>query len=253
MTKAMIVPFLLMLAACGAEPSDGGNALARGGNASAGNGVAALDGSNAAPALPTCAFHDTHDWFGGIEGGRLTIQGRVDLQMAGFAPVLTERRSEAPDTIAFDLTLSPAPNAPVTFTSKMSCQSALGTSSSGRPICPSTPPALFTRTSARPSAATASATKCSTAVRSVMSTTRVSHAPPAGASAAAGLRVTTWQITQEVFSKSCVAARSTSRSTSALLPSFTVVGMATGRSACGTIWSAAACTGRFSTMWLTAR
>lgn len=111
-SKTMIVPPLLMLAACGGA-SRVDNATAPLNNV-AESQAAALDGSRAAPALPACAFHDTHDWFGGIENGRLTIQGRVDLQMAGFAPVLTERRSEAPDTIAFDLALSPAPNAPVT-------------------------------------------------------------------------------------------------------------------------------------------
>jgi hypothetical protein len=111
-SKTTIVPLVLMLAGCGGGGR--GDNVAAPANGVAENQAAALDGSRAAPALPACAFHDTHDWFGAIENGRLLIQGRVDLQMAGFAPVLTERRSEAPDTIAFDLALSPAPNAPVT-------------------------------------------------------------------------------------------------------------------------------------------
>src|SRR5512143_142127 len=70
-------------------------------------------------------------------------------------------------------------NAPVTLTSKIFCQSASETSSSGWPTWPSTPPALFTRMSTRPVAANASATNASAALLSLTSTRRAAHAPPA--------------------------------------------------------------------------
>ena len=76
--------------------------------------VAGLDGATVAPALPPCPFERTREWIGAIENGRLNLTGRVDLQMAGFRPTLTERRSSGPDTIVFDLALSPEAGAAVT-------------------------------------------------------------------------------------------------------------------------------------------
>ncbi|GAA4828016.1 hypothetical protein GCM10023232_28100 [Sphingosinicella ginsenosidimutans] len=109
----------LLVAGC----SNGGsaelaNGAAGGNGAPAGNRAAAaaasLDGSTVAPALPPCPFERTREWIGAIENGRLNVTGRVDLQMAGFRPTLTERRASGPGTIAFDLTLSPAAGAAVT-------------------------------------------------------------------------------------------------------------------------------------------
>jgi hypothetical protein len=82
--------------------------------ARAANAAAALDYNNSAPSLPASPIKRTRDWRGAVEQGRLNVTGHVDLQMAGFRPQLTERRSSADDTIAFDLALSPSPNAPVT-------------------------------------------------------------------------------------------------------------------------------------------
>jgi len=80
----------------------------------AASAAAALNGATIAPALPPCPFQATSNWIGSIENGRLNVTGHVDLQMAGFQPTLTERRSSAADTIAFDLALSPVAGAAVT-------------------------------------------------------------------------------------------------------------------------------------------
>lgn len=116
--RGMAAALALVAAGCG----DGRNGQSRGAVAThpqaAGNraaaAVARLDGATVAPALPPCPFETTREWIGAIENGRLNVTGRVDLQMAGFRPTLTERRSSGADTIAFDLTLSPASGAPVT-------------------------------------------------------------------------------------------------------------------------------------------
>ena len=68
--------------------------------------------ASAAPAMPTCPFRETTGWGGAIEGGRLVVNGVVDLQMAGFRPALTER-SVAGGTLALDVALAPEPNAAV--------------------------------------------------------------------------------------------------------------------------------------------
>ena len=72
-------------------------------------------------------------------------------------------------------------NAPLTLTSKMLCHSAGDTSSSGRPVWPSTPPALLTRTSTRPVTADASSTNA-------LDSALVSHVDDARAARAASRR-----------------------------------------------------------------
>ena len=102
----------LSLAACG--PDAGGGE----GDIEIGNSAAAADTANSAAsvggkaALPPCPFRETSEWKGSIEGGRLLVTGIVDLQMAGFKPLLTERPS-APGVLAFDLALAPAAGEPV--------------------------------------------------------------------------------------------------------------------------------------------
>lgn len=56
-------------------------------------------------ALPSCPFNRTSDWHASIENGRILVNGRVDLMMAGFRPTLTPRAQAGPGAIAFDLSL----------------------------------------------------------------------------------------------------------------------------------------------------
>ena len=99
----------LALAGCGGgeeEKAAGANAAATVSN------TAEAAGANGA-AMPACPFRETSEWAGSTEGGRLLVTGRVDLQMAGFRPALTERAGAAPGTLALDLALAPEPTAPV--------------------------------------------------------------------------------------------------------------------------------------------
>ena len=105
----------LCLAAC-----DGGGTAA-GDNETAGNAAAAnttAAGADTAQAdgradLPACPFRRTREWIGSVEGGRVLVNGSVDLQMAGFRPALSERPGAPAGTLALDLALVPEPNAPV--------------------------------------------------------------------------------------------------------------------------------------------
>ena len=100
----------LALAGCGGgeeEKAAGANAAAAAANA------AEPAGADGGAAMPACPFRDTTEWAGSTEGGRLLVTGRVDLQMAGFRPALTERPGAAPGTLALDLALAPEPTAPV--------------------------------------------------------------------------------------------------------------------------------------------
>ena len=104
----------LGLAACGG--GDGGNQAAAGNAASApDNEVASANRQAPAsgPALTACPFRRTHNWIGSVEGGRVLVNGNVDLQMAGFRPALTERAGAASGTLALDLALAPEANAAV--------------------------------------------------------------------------------------------------------------------------------------------
>lgn len=69
--------------------------------------TAAPDAGNQAEkaALPACPFQQTRDWHASIENGRILVNGRVDLLMAGFKPTLAPRENASPGAIAFDLSL----------------------------------------------------------------------------------------------------------------------------------------------------
>ena len=66
----------------------------------------------ASAGLAPCPFKET-SWIGSIEGGRLLVNGTLDLQMAGMKPQITER-STNPPVLALELALVPAANEPVT-------------------------------------------------------------------------------------------------------------------------------------------
>ncbi|HEV2746958.1 MAG TPA: hypothetical protein VGW34_06630 [Allosphingosinicella sp.] len=80
-------------------------AAAAGPGAEAGNSLASGGGQGGLGGLGACPFRETSDWHGSIESGRLLVNGKVDLLMAGFKPTLTRRPSAPPGTIAFDLAL----------------------------------------------------------------------------------------------------------------------------------------------------
>ena len=66
-----------------------------------------------APTMEDCPFRDTSEWVGSVESGRVLVNGRVDLMMAGFRPELTERPGAPAGTLALDLALAPDPQAAV--------------------------------------------------------------------------------------------------------------------------------------------
>jgi hypothetical protein len=80
-----------------AEPAAGNDTAAAAGNATAAAG----------PAFPGCPFRETTNWVGSIEGGKLLVNGNVDLLMGGFKPQLTERAGSAPPVLRLDLALAP--------------------------------------------------------------------------------------------------------------------------------------------------
>jgi hypothetical protein len=67
----------------------------------------------AAPTMEDCPFRDTSEWVGSVEGGRVLVNGRVDLMMAGFRPELSPRPGAPAGTLALDLALAPDPQAAV--------------------------------------------------------------------------------------------------------------------------------------------
>lgn len=66
-----------------------------------------------APTMEDCPFRDTSEWVGSVEGGRVLVNGRVDLMMAGFRPELTKRPGASAGTLALDLALAADPQAAV--------------------------------------------------------------------------------------------------------------------------------------------
>jgi hypothetical protein len=66
-----------------------------------------------APTMEDCPFRDTSEWVGSVESGRVLVNGRVDLMMAGFRPELTKRPGASAGTLALDLALAPDPQAAV--------------------------------------------------------------------------------------------------------------------------------------------
>ena len=103
----------LALAACDTErnkPAADANAAAAAANAAEGAQNAGAERAQ----MPACPFRRTSGWGGSVEGGRVLVNGLVDLQMAGFRPALTERPGASAGTLALDLALAPEPSAPVT-------------------------------------------------------------------------------------------------------------------------------------------
>lgn len=103
---------MLLLASCDAGAPDPAAPEKNGAIPETESAVPANDVVAAGPAMPACPFRETRGWGGAIEGGRLVINGVVDLQMAGFRPALTERGASG-GTLALDLALAPEPNAAV--------------------------------------------------------------------------------------------------------------------------------------------
>lgn len=106
----------LGLAGCGSGGGDeaGTNASANESASGAAAGESAQASPAAAPAgFQGCPFQATTDWIGSWEVGHVRVNGRVDLQMAGFRPALTERADSGGGTLRLDLALVPEPNAAV--------------------------------------------------------------------------------------------------------------------------------------------
>lgn len=111
------IALALALAACNSGTDGGAGAdnaalanQAAAAPAPAGNASAETE---AGPALAACPFRKTRDWKASIMGGNLLVNGKVDLMMAGFKPVLTKREAAAPGAIALDLALVPETGAVV--------------------------------------------------------------------------------------------------------------------------------------------
>lgn len=111
-----VIALALGLAACnsggdgaGAENAALANQAATA-PAAAGNEAAQ---AGAGPTLAACPFRKTRDWKASIMGGNLLVNGKVDLMMAGFKPVLTKREAATPGAIALDLALVPERGAAV--------------------------------------------------------------------------------------------------------------------------------------------
>jgi hypothetical protein len=115
--QVAVIALALGLAAC----NSGGNGGAGADNAALANRAAtapaAADNASAetgaAPGLAACPFRKTRDWKASIMEGNLLVNGKVDLMMAGFKPVLTKRETAAPGVAAFDLALVPETGAVV--------------------------------------------------------------------------------------------------------------------------------------------
>lgn len=60
-----------------------------------------------------CPFSTTRGWYAQIEGGTFSVDGQVDLMMAGYKPALKKRPGAAAGEAAFDLSLEAAPGAAV--------------------------------------------------------------------------------------------------------------------------------------------
>ena len=103
---AMIAALALGLAGCGGADEAATNAS----EAAPANGAVAT--AEAKPELPPCPFQETSDWHASITGGKLLVNGQVDLLMAGFKPTLTPRQGSS-GAFAFDLALVPETGAAV--------------------------------------------------------------------------------------------------------------------------------------------
>ena len=98
----------LMLAACGSGGTESGAA-----DPAANESANATADEQSQPKLAACPFRETRDWQGSVTGGRVLVNGKVDLQMAGFEPALTPRAGGSGGsggTLVLDLTLAPKAN-----------------------------------------------------------------------------------------------------------------------------------------------
>ena len=99
----------MALTACGGAANDPAPDQVEAANSAA---AAKADARDPSDALKGCPFRKTSEWIGSIERGYLRLNGRVDLMMAGFKPVLTLAEGAAGVTRA-DLALVPEPGAVV--------------------------------------------------------------------------------------------------------------------------------------------
>ena len=109
MRFAAITALGLLLAACGTEGTESA-ANDPAANESTNATTAAADEEQSQAKLAACPFRETRDWKGSVTGGRVLVNGKVDLQMAGFEPALTPRAGGSGGTLVLDLTLAPKPN-----------------------------------------------------------------------------------------------------------------------------------------------
>jgi hypothetical protein len=109
---AMMMAAGLGLGACN---SGGGDADGSVSNMAAYNQTAVARAEKPVAKFGACPFGTTSDWHGTVEHGRLLVDGKVDVLMAGMKPQLT-RRASSPGTSAFDLALVSDPTASVTDT-----------------------------------------------------------------------------------------------------------------------------------------
>lgn len=112
---------ILGLAAAGCDSGGGdaaganaaANESAETGSANTTAAETTAETSAGATGLQGCPFRATTDWIGSWEVGHIRVNGRVDLQMAGFRPALNERSDSGGGTLRLDLALAPEPNAAV--------------------------------------------------------------------------------------------------------------------------------------------
>ena len=97
----LVAGLALALGGCGGGKVDGTS-----NEAAADNAIGEItETAEAGPKMPPCPFKKTESWVGSWEGGKLLVNGKVDLMMAGFKPVLTPRNGSSGSTLALDLTL----------------------------------------------------------------------------------------------------------------------------------------------------
>ncbi len=96
----------LLLAGCGSEPQSKESQETKAA-APQKKETAVLGGDG------KCPFTETTGWYAQIESNRFSVDGRVDLLMAGFKPALKKRPSAAAGEIALDLSLEQAPGGAV--------------------------------------------------------------------------------------------------------------------------------------------
>jgi hypothetical protein len=115
MRKMVLVSWGLLLASCGPEPASQQPSAQ---SSQAGPSRSEPGQQNPAGALTSnkggCPFTNTRGWYAQIERNTFSVDGQVDLMMAGYKPVLKKRPSAGAGTAAFDLSLEPAPGGAVT-------------------------------------------------------------------------------------------------------------------------------------------